>query len=133
MNTCTYVTGISMQPKLFAIAIYNNTRTLDNMLRTETAVLQWLHPQQYALVRYLGKKSGRNFDKHTYLHKKQLLTEWQGMPVLKEAAALVLLRKINHQPTGDHVLFTFEALRYKTFTPDVLTTAVLREKNIISV
>jgi len=133
INACTYVTAISMQPKLFAIAVYNNTKTLENLLQTNTVVLHYLHPIQYGLVKLLGKKSGKLVNKHAYLKKKQLLTNWQGYPVLKNASALVLMQKIDHKQTGDHVLFTFEALKFKSYSSDVLTTSILREKKIISV
>ena len=56
MNICTYVTAISMQPKLYAIAVYNHTKTLDNLLQPSSAVLQLLHKEQYKLVKMLGKK-----------------------------------------------------------------------------
>lgn len=133
MNTCTYVTAISMQPKLFAIAIYNNTKTLENVLQTDIAILQYLHPSQHGLVKLLGKKSAKLIDKQAYLQKKELLTNWHDYQVLKGCTALVLLQKIDHQQTGDHVLFTFEALKFKSYDADVLTTSILREKKIISV
>jgi len=120
-----------MQPKLYAIAIYNQTKTLENMQQTETAVLQLLHASQYSLVNHLGKKSGFQYDKAGYLKKKDHLMDWNGFSVLKEAAALVLLKKISFQQTGDHVLYTFEAIRYQSFSENILTVELLREKKII--
>ena len=131
MNICTYVIPISMQPKLYAIAIYNETKTLENMLETETAVLQLLMASQFSLVNHLGKRSGFQFDKSGYLKKKELLKDWNGFSVLKEASALVLLKKLNHQQAGDHVLFTFEAIRYQSFSENILSVELLREKKII--
>ena len=132
MNICTYVIPISMQPKLYALAIYNGTKTLENMLQTETAVLQLLNASQFSLVNHLGKKSGFQFDKSGYLKKKNLLMDWQGFSVLKDAAALVLLKKLSCQQTGDHVLFTFEAIRYQSLSENILTVEIVREKKIIS-
>lgn len=133
MNACTYVTAISLQPKLFAIAVYNNTQTLENLQTSDVALLQYLHQSQYNLVKVLGKRSGKEFNKHAYLLKKDLLSSWNGLDVLKDVAALVLLKKIDQKQTGDHVLFTFEALKFKSYHADVLTTSILSEKKIISI
>jgi len=59
------------------------------------------------------------------------LKDWNGFSVLKEASALVLLKKLNHQQAGDHVLFTFEAIRYQSFSENILSVELLREKKII--
>ena len=58
--------------------------------------------------------------------------DWQGFSVLKDAAALVLLKKLSCQQTGDHVLFTFEAIRYQSLSENILTVEIVREKKIIS-
>jgi flavin reductase (DIM6/NTAB) family NADH-FMN oxidoreductase RutF len=108
MNICTYVTAISMEPKIYAIAIYNETKTLENMLRTDRAILQFLHPDQYKLVRNLGQRSGLSFNKYNYLSKNNLLESWNNYDVLKNASARILLEKIDFTQTGDHVLFTFK-------------------------
>jgi len=131
MNICTYVIPISMQPKLYAIAIYNETKSLENMLQTETAVLQLLQDSQFSLVNHLGKKSGFQYDKAGFLQKKDLLMDWNGFPVLRDVSALVLLKKLSHQQTGDHVLFTFEAIRFQSFNENFLSVELLREKKII--
>jgi len=73
MNICTYVTGVSMKPKRYAIAIYEKTQTLKNLSANDNAVLQLLHHQQIKLVKVLGKKSGMDFDKQAYLSKKKQL------------------------------------------------------------
>ena len=131
MNICTYVTAISMKPKWYAIAIYNNTKSLQNMQNNEYCVLQYLHISQYNLVNNLGKKSGVDFDKQAYLHKRNLIEKWNGLDVLKNTGALVLLKKVNAQQTGDNVLFTFEMIKYATFSDELLTNQVLIDKKII--
>ena len=122
MNICTYVTAISMEPKIYAIAIYNETKTLENMLRTDRAILQFLHPDQYKLVRNLGQRSGLSFNKYNYLSKNNLLESWNGYDVLKNASARILLEKIDFTQTGDHVLFTFKTEKYKSYHSEVLTS-----------
>jgi flavin reductase (DIM6/NTAB) family NADH-FMN oxidoreductase RutF len=131
MNICTYVTAVSMEPKIYAIAIYNDTKTLQNMFQTDRAILQFLHPEHYKLVRNLGHRSGLHFDKYQYLKKNDLLESWNGMDVLKNTSARILLKKIDFKQTGDHVLFTFTAEKYKSYHPEVLTSEILRIKKII--
>lgn len=103
-----------MQPKRFAIAIYTNTKTLFNVEHTDSCVLQYLSTTQSKLVNVLGKKSGFSYNKQNYLQKKDMLTNWQGHSVLKDAFAYVLLRKIQYHNTGDHLLYWFDVEKYKT-------------------
>ena len=131
MNICTYVTAISMEPKIYAIAIYKNTKTLENIYKTEQAVLQFLHPDQFKLVKNLGQRSGLNFNKQAYLKKNNLLESWNDYEVLKNTSARILLQKIEFKETGDHILFTFKAEKYKSYHPEVLTSETLRIKKII--
>lgn len=122
MNICTYVTAVSMSPKMYAIAVYHNTKTLFNLQQTDTAVLQLLSAEQINLVSVLGKKSGNNYNKENYLNKKNLITNWQGYAVLENTAALLLLYKKTIVPSGDHELFLFDVVKYTT----------LQETNILS-
>jgi flavin reductase (DIM6/NTAB) family NADH-FMN oxidoreductase RutF len=131
MNICTYVTAISMEPKIYAIAIYKNTKSLENILKSEYVVLQFLHPDQFKLVKNLGQRSGLNFNKQAYLKKNNLLESWNGFEVLKNTSARILLHKIDHKETGDHLLFTFSTEKYKSYHPEVLTSEILRIKKII--
>ena len=131
MNICTYVIPISMKPKWYAIAIYNNTKSLQNMQNSQYCVLQYLQVSQYNLVNHLGKKTGVNYNKHAFLQKRNLIEKWNGLDVLKNTGALVLLKKVNTQQTGDHVLFTFEMVKYASFSDELLTNQVLIDKKII--
>lgn len=134
MNICTYVTPVSMRPKLYIVALYHNTRTLQWMQKTDEAVLQLLNENQYTLVRSLGQKSGLKFNKQEWLEKKQLLTYWNQFKVLHGAAAYVRLKKINTLDTeGDHVLFLCKVLQYQSLSANILTTAILSNKKIISI
>lgn len=66
----TYVIPVSMHPKHYILAIYHDTQTLENWSHTQRGILQILSPDQYSLVRILGKKSGKSYDKRAYLDKK---------------------------------------------------------------
>jgi flavin reductase (DIM6/NTAB) family NADH-FMN oxidoreductase RutF len=70
MNICTYVTPISMTPKLYSIAIYRNTKTLENCLHSQKAVLQILSKEQIQFVTTFGKKSGLNYNKKKVFGQK---------------------------------------------------------------
>lgn len=133
MNICTYVTAVSMKPKVMAVALYRDTKTLENMLNSDTAVLQLLGEQQYNLVRVLGKKSGSVVDKQAWLHKNHHTTSWKGHEVLKDCAAYMELEKMQSLPTGDHTLFLFKVQKYVTQHDALLTTQILGDKKIISI
>ncbi len=132
MNICTYVGAISMQPKLYAIAIYNGTLSLALAEQSNYAVLQLLGADQYRLVKTLGQQSGHTIDKISWLAKRNLLHDFEGFPVLKDNSASLLMRKTGVvQSDGDHVLFIYRVEKSKSLHEDYLTTGLLREKGII--
>lgn len=114
MNICTYVTPISMKPKKYAIGIYHNTKTLNNLQNSEIAILQFLSIQQKNLISVLGKKSGNTFNKGAYLKKNQLLKKCFQLDVLCDCFAYVLLKKANCFPAGDHDIYIFDVLKSKS-------------------
>lgn len=135
MNICTYVTPISMTPKLYSIAVYRNTKTLENCSKTQKIVLQILAKNQIQFVNTLGKKSGLNYNKMTYLNKKQALTIWENQLVLKDCAAYILLDKIEviDIEESDHIVFIYKALKAKTFHDQILTLNDLRAKKLVRI
>lgn len=134
MNICTYVSGVSMKPKRFMVAIYHDTQTLENVIRGKRFILQLLHKKQYALVNTLGKKSGFTYDKASYLRKKNELTEWQGFEVLKHAAACMELKVISRQNAGDHDMFLCDILRFTVSEEnEILTLRELTRRKIIRI
>ncbi|MEZ5009916.1 MAG: flavin reductase [Chitinophagales bacterium] len=115
MNICTYVTAISMTPKLYAIAVYHNTKTHQTLAHSKSAVLQLLHKNHTSVIRILGKKSGLKYNKQQYLSKKNLLTHWKNNLVLKEACAYLSLTKVDQiDVKGDHDLFYFKVDAFQT-------------------
>lgn len=133
MNICTYVSAVSMKPKQYLVAVYKNTRTLENLEKGSSAVLQLLDRTHASLVNPLGKKSGKNYQKQRYLEKRKVLTDWKGFRVLKDAVAWVELKPLSCFDTGgDHLLYCFEAVGYKTNKEhSVLTMGQLIKKGII--
>lgn len=132
MNICTYVMAVSRKPKLYAVSIEHESQTLDNLANGQIAVLQLLTHEQSNLIRPFGLKSGKKYDKEKWLENKGLLTEWQGQKVLKDSAALLLLKKVNQVSAGDHELFIFSVLKSKTIKDSgILMFQDLIEQKII--
>lgn len=133
MNICTYVMANSMKPKQYTVAVYHGTHTLDNIKRDSQAVLQLLHQRQIDLVKPLGKRSGRDFNKSLYLEKKQLITTWRKHKVLKDVCAYVSLGLVHSLGTqGDHELCVFEVLGSQTIQDrNILMFQDLVEKGVI--
>jgi len=54
MNICTYVTAISIKPKIYSIAIDYNTKTFENLEDSSEAILQIVvrHTQLESFVVY---------------------------------------------------------------------------------
>lgn len=134
MNIITYATAVSMKPKRFICAVYKNTKTLENVRLNGQFVLQILSNTQYALVRLLGKQSGNKINKIEKLSKRNLLSEWKGFNVLKEALALMEMKVIDEMDGGDHVCFLCDVVAYKNINEGKeLTLNILSEKKIISI
>lgn len=133
MNICTYVMSVSMHPKQFAVAIYHPSQTYRNILQSEEAVLQLLHPTQAKLVKLLGKTSGKSAPKCLHGSLRKLLVTWQEFPVLEHASGYVLLSKKNMIPGNDHDLFLFDAIKTKALHEEYLSTRILGEQKIIRI
>lgn len=73
MNIMTYVIPVSMSPKHYIIALYHDTQSFSNWQSSHRGILQILAPEHASLVRVMGKKSGKTYDKIKYLSKKWLL------------------------------------------------------------
>lgn len=118
MNICTYVSAISMKPKMYAIAIDFDTLSYQNLKEnSELVVLQLLSSENSKLVRKLGKTSGFKTDKQEYLTKNNLLTNYKKHQILKNINGLVILKKNKViDDLGDHALFIFDVVGYKTFS-----------------
>lgn len=137
MHIITYAQAVSMQPKQFICAIYYGTKTLELVEKNPHFVLQILSAEQYRLVDLLGKKSGNKINKIERLQKRNLITEWNGFYILKDALAVMEMKAAaivtkGNQP--DHKLFLCDVVAYKNLhdgTP--LTTQILGEKKIIRI
>ena len=133
MNICSYVSAVSLKPKLYSIAIDYSTKTYENLKLNSFVVLQLLSKSHLKIIRKLGKISGYLFNKEKYLRSKEMLEDWRRNIVLKDTCALIELKKINEiNIEGDHAIFTFSVSKYTTLSEDgILTFRDLIENKII--
>ena len=131
MNICTYVTAVSMKPKMYAIALDPETKTFHNLSLDQEPTLQLLGKENISTIKSLGKRSGFKYDKDRFLKKKDLITQWKGRDVLKHAAAYLKLRTRGKAETGDHHLFWLEVIGFKSNHDQVLSFQDLIKERII--
>jgi flavin reductase (DIM6/NTAB) family NADH-FMN oxidoreductase RutF len=133
MNICTYVTAVSLDPKLMLVAVYKNTQTLMNVAIGKTVLLQLLTEDLAPVVRVCGQKSGKDKDKIKRLSKRYQLENVEELSYFKEAAGFaVLVVEQLIETSGDHFLLVGRVIKAKNLTDTpILTTAYLRDKKYI--
>ena len=86
------------------------------------------------MVDLLGKKSGKKIDKISRLEKRELIIQWNGFKILKDALAVIELKVKDTMQAGDHKLFLCDVIDYKNLNNgEELTFNVLREHNLIRI
>lgn len=133
MNICTYVTPISLQPKLMLVSLYHHTRTLANVQATERALLQLLTREQLSAVRTCGRQSGNDVDKLARLTGNHSIGFHHELPYFKVCAGFMELTFIDFFEVGaDHLLGIARVETAKNLTDgEILTTDYLKEQGII--
>ncbi|PRW58673.1 flavin reductase [Chlorella sorokiniana] len=106
MNLVTYASPISLKPRHYALGLYLNTLSWQNMLATRTGVLQILGEQHAELFELLGRTSGRDVDKLAELAQRGFSVSRRpsdGTPLLDDSLGWMELRfaaePVNY---GDH-------------------------------
>ena len=132
MHICTYVSSVSTSPKRMMVALYNNTKTLENVSENPHFVLQLLSESQYNLVKLLGQTSGHTTDKLSRLKKRNLLSVWKNFSVLTDSLAYIELKSINTIDGGDHIMHLCDVISFYNNLPgEPLTLNILRDKKLI--
>ena len=133
MNICTYVTAVSLEPKLMMVAVYKNTKTLENVSIGTTVLLQLLSEDLAPVVRVCGQMSGKKVDKISRLKKRYELLEENDLYYFKEAAGFMVLQiEQLIETSGDHDLMVAEVIMSKNLNDKaILTSDYLKEKGII--
>ena len=132
MNICTYVTAVSMDPKLILVAVYNGTKTLKNLEHFPKGILQILSQDQLNLVKKFGKTSGNTTEKLAKL--KDPLEMLNGINYLANCVSYMELDFTKAiEIKGDHILYLGKVVSSKTLNPkaEILTTGFLKEKKVI--
>lgn len=132
MNICTYTVPVSMKPKIYVVALYRNTCTLDLVTKRKEFLLQLLAIKHDRLVRLLGKTTGRTFEKLSLIKSP---VHWHsGMPYLADALAFIHLIVDDFIDTGDHVSAICRVKTYRNLnTGKPLTVFHLKNKKIVRI
>jgi flavin reductase (DIM6/NTAB) family NADH-FMN oxidoreductase RutF len=133
MNICTYASAVSMQPKRFMVAIYEGTKTLENVKKSNRMLLQVLSVKNLHRVRRLGFSSGNEKEKLQGMDDE--LVEFQdGFLYLNECVGFMELEVIEWTRAGDHVMALCDVKSSKNVTEnEPMTLDDLREKGIVRI
>ncbi len=129
-NIMSYVIPVSLHPKHYVIALYSGTQSLKNWQEQPRGILQFLAPSHAPLVRILGKKSGKTYNKTAYLAKKWLLTPDDTINGIAGWVELEAIEKL-HDVGGDHELYLCRVNTSKSYHDKLLTTDILIQQKII--
>ena len=133
MNICTYVTAVSLDPKLMLVAVYRETQTLKNVAVGETVLLQLLGEDLAPVVRICGQLSGTKIDKISRLKKRFELGE-EGRLSYFQAAAGIMTLNVEQliETSGDHYLLVGRVTKAKNLhDKPILTTTYLKANGYI--
>jgi flavin reductase (DIM6/NTAB) family NADH-FMN oxidoreductase RutF len=105
---------------------------LDNLSCNQTVVLQVLNETHAPIVKLLGKQSGKKIDKMQRLRKRDCLQTVDDFELLKGVNAYLRLAVVNSMDVGDHILYTFDLLKSRSFNDvNILTNQYLMENGYI--
>ena len=116
MNICTYAVAVSMKPKLYMLAIYHNTKTLENIQKNKKCVLQFLTPEHNKFMTPFGRKSGMKSSKKNLILKHSTLL-LSGFALLHGLAGYIELNVDSlSEVGGDHSIAICSVVESKTFS-----------------
>jgi|AntAceMinimDraft_5_1070358.scaffolds.fasta_scaffold132198_1 flavin reductase (DIM6/NTAB) family NADH-FMN oxidoreductase RutF len=134
MNICSYVSPISMKPKEFMVAIYYNTKTLENIRLHKRGFLQLLSVNQTHLVRTLGKKSSLIVNKMKRVLEKEVIIPVGDYALLAESIGYIEIEFYELLETSaDHVVGLARVVSSRNLNEiEPLNIGHLQGKGIIS-
>lgn len=111
------------------VALYNGTKTLENVTKTKRGILQLLTEELAPVVRICGKMSGQSVNKYDRLLKRYSMSEHDGAPFFTAVAGYMELSFTTlTQIDGDHVLAVARVVSSKNCNDaPILTTDYLKE------
>jgi len=133
MNIATYVTAVSLDPKLMLVAVYKNTQTLQNVTVGKTILLQLLTQELAPVVRVCGQLSGQKIAKIPRLQKRYALAKHNALFYFTQSAGFLELEIEQLTKTsGDHVLLIGRVITAKNLVDaPILTTTYLKDHKYI--
>jgi flavin reductase (DIM6/NTAB) family NADH-FMN oxidoreductase RutF len=133
MNICTYVTAVSLEPKLMLVAVYKNTQTLANVKVGGKVLLQLLTQELAPVVRVCGSLSGQDIDKIKRLQKRYALAQHEQLFYFSQSAGFMEIEIEQLLDTsGDHQLLVGKVIKGKNLVDaPILTTSYLKEHKYI--
>jgi flavin reductase (DIM6/NTAB) family NADH-FMN oxidoreductase RutF len=133
MNICTYVSSVSMEPKLMMVAVYHGTKTHSNVTATKKEVLQLLTEELAPVTRVCGHLSGNNISKISRLKKRYDISSIGEVPYFTASAGYVELRLEKLIAIGgDHDIGIFSVVGHKNLhDAPLLTTEYLRSSGLL--
>lgn len=104
-QTAAWVTRISQEPFLVAIALYEKNYTHKLLLKSNIFAINILKEGQQEVARHFGQQSRKHIDKFATIkfHKGKT-----GAPILDDCLAYLDCRVIFSRKFGDHTLFVGE-------------------------
>ncbi len=135
LNICTYVQIISMQPKQVMVAVYQGTKTLENIqvMPNQKIGLQLLAESLAPTVRILGRQSGFATDKLKKVERKYKVAYEDDLPYFEDACGFMILDTVQLiDVSGDHCLCIGKVVKSKNLSVEkILTTDYLKDKKYI--
>ena len=105
--TCAWVTRVSMDPPLVAVAVGKTRYTHDFIKDGGAFAVSVLAEGQQEIGQFFGTVSGKDVDKFArYPHESKAT----GAPVLADCAAWVDCKLVHSYDAGDHTIFVGEVV-----------------------
>lgn len=101
-QAASWVTRISQEPFLVAVALYEKNYTHELLLKSNIFAINILKEGQQEVARHFGQQSGRHIDKFATVkfHKGKT-----GAPILNDCLVYLDCEVIFSRKFGDHTLF----------------------------
>lgn len=133
MNICTYVSSVSMDPKIIMVAVYHGTKTHGNLLKNKRALLQLLSEELGPVTRICGHFTGAKIDKIARLKKRYPIDTIHDIPFFTACAGYLELEVTKIIPCGgDHDLALCSVVTHKNLRDvPLLTTDYLRASGLL--
>ena len=133
MNICTYISNVSMEPKIIMVALYRGTKTHHNVVKNKRALLQLLSEELAPVTRLCGHFSGTKIDKIARLKRRYTIDSAQDLPFFAASAGYLEL-ELSKLVTfgGDHDLALCSVVAHKNIRDvPLLTTDYLRANGLL--